>query len=91
MSTDLSRAQVSKVDNLLKTKGRKRQFFSAEAGNMLNISRLSEYFTMRNTGDKLFCPMMRGAWRIRLSLAAVAFQGGVEPHALQGASRSRTG
>ena len=54
MSTDLSRAQVTKADNILKTKGGERRFSSAKVGNMLNISRLSEYFTMRNIGDKLF-------------------------------------
>jgi hypothetical protein len=91
MSIDLSRAQATKAGNILKTKDRKCQIFSAKAGNMLNISRLSEYFTMRNTGDKLFGQAMRGAWRIRLSLASVAFQGGVEPRALQGALRSGIG
>jgi len=54
MSVGLSQAQATKAGNMLKTKGMKRRFSNAKVGNILNISRLSEYFTMRNIGDKLF-------------------------------------
>src|SRR5271157_3187103 len=68
---------LSKAENILKTKDRKRRFSCTKAENMLKTSQLEKHVGTQNLGDKLFGQAGACAGGKRLSFARCT--GGLPP------------